>query len=458
MEVKEARRKLLVLIATIFGSAVVFLDGTIVNLALPKIAANLHVGFSAQQWISDGYLLTLSALILLGGSLGDIFGRKKVYILGLVGFGVTSLLCALAPNSVSLILARVVQGLFGALVVPGALSIINTNFPQAERGQAIGRWTAWTSAFFVLGPLLGGIILDVAIWRWIFLINLPLIAICLILALPSINESRDEGLRHIDYPGAILAALALAGVTYGLIQGPTQHWRAADIITLVAGAFMSGAFVWWEARSRDPMVKLSLFKSRNFSGSNLMTFAMYGALGGLTFALVIYLQSTMHYSSLKAGMSLLPVSIIMFAFAARVGKLSSVYGPRIFMTVGPIVAGLGIATFYFVSPGDSYWLSVLPGALLFSCGLVLTVAPLTTTVMTSVDEHSSGIASGINNAVSRAAGLIVVALLGLLGTHNFYHFSMALCAGLAIAAGFISYVVVVNPPRLAPKGQEHMVK
>ncbi len=448
MDRGENRRKLVVLVATILGSAVVFLDGTIVNLALPKIAHNLHVGFSAQQWITDGYMLTLSALILLGGSLGDILGRKKVYVFGLLGFGATSLLCAIAPTATTLIAARIIQGAFGALVVPGALSIINTNFDRSERGQAIGRWTAWTSAFFVLGPLVGGVILDIAVWRWIFLINLPLIAACLALALPSIQDSKDSQPRHVDAYGAVLAALALAGITYGLIEGPTKHWATQDIIALIAGLVLSGLFVWQESRSKDPMVKLSLFRSRNFSGSNLMTFAMYGALAGFTFALAIYLQSHLGYSSLQAGLSLLPVSIIMFFFAGRVGKLSSQYGPRLFMTAGPMIAGLGIGWLYFLHPGVSYWLGVLPGAVIFSAGLVLTVAPLTTTVMTSVDETSSGIASGINNAVSRASGLIVIAVLGLLGDQNFYHFSMALCAALAIAAGLISFTIIENP-RLA---------
>jgi EmrB/QacA subfamily drug resistance transporter len=439
----EARRKRLVLIATILGSSVVFLDSTVVNLALPKIASSLNAPFSALQWITDGYMLSLSALILLGGSLGDIFGRKKIYIGGLIGFAVSSLLCAVSVSATMLIIARVIQGIFGALVTPGALSIINTNFDRSERSQAIGQWTAWTSIFFIIGPLVGGVILGIASWRWIFLINLPLGALCLFLALPSIRESKDQNPRKVDPIGAILAALALAGFSYGLIEGPARHWPAATILSLVAGLLLSVAFIWFENRTPDPMVKLSLFKSRNFSGANVMTFAMYGALSGFTFALVIYLQTTLHYSSLKAGLSLLPVSILMFLFAGRVGRLSGRLGPRRFMTVGPIIAGLGIAAFYSLSPGDSYLLHVLPGAIIFGIGLVLTVAPLTTTVMTSVDEVNSGIASGINNAVSRAAGLIIIAGLGLLGSSNFYHFSIALCAVLAIGAGLISYLYIM---------------
>lgn len=442
------RRQLFVLIATILGTAVAFLDGTIVNLALPHIGADLHANFAALQWIIDGYLLSLSALILLGGSLGDIFGRKKVYLIGLVGFGISSLLCALAPTATVLIVVRVLQGIFGALLTPGALAIINTNFPKELRGQAIGRWTAFGSLAIVVGPLAGGLILAVASWRWIFLINLPIILACIAFALPSIEESRDERPRRVDVPGASVAALALAGITYGLIQGPTSHWRADALGALLVGMVSAVYFVRLERSSQDPMVELKLFKSRNFTGSNLMTFAMYGALSGFTFALVIYLQTKMGYSSLAAGFSLLPVSVLMFFLAGRVGKLAGRFGPRLFMTVGPITSALGMASLYFLAPGNSYWLHVLPGAILFGVGLVLTVAPLTITVMSSVSDASSGIASGVNNAVARVAGLLVIAVLGLLGTNHVYQFAIALSAALALVSGSLSFVVIRNviPP------------
>lgn len=445
-EAVEKRRQLIVLIVTVLGSTVVLLDGTIVNLALPKIASSLHANFSTLQWITDAYLLSLSALILLGGSLGDIFGRKKIYLIGLVGFGISSLLCALAPSALFLLTARFVQGIFGALLVPGALSIINTNFPTRVRGRAIGQWTGWLSIGTVLGPLVGGLILSIASWRWIFLVNIPLVVVCYILAVPSINETRDNETRHVDVKGASLAALALGGITIGLIEGPVQHWAFGPVLALLAGCLLAVGFVLFEARKKDPLVRLSLFRSRNFSGSNLMTFALYGALSGFIFALVIYLQTTMGYSSLQAGFSLLPVSVLMFFFAGRVGKLSATYGPRRFMTVGPIIVAVGIASLYRLQPGASYITGVLPGALLFSAGMVLTVAPLTITVLASVSEHDSGIASGINNAVSRAAGLIVVAFLGLLGATNFYHFSMALCAGLAFLAGVTSFLIIEKVP------------
>lgn len=434
------RRLFLVLTATILGSAVVILDGFIVNLALPKIAKDLHISFSGLQWIVDGYTLSLSSLILLGGSLGDLFGRKRVYLTGLVGFGVSSLLCAIAPNGVSLIGARIIQGIFGALLVPGGLAIINTNIDRADRGQAIGRWTAWTSMAIVLAPLVGGTILNVTSWRWIFLVNIPLIILCLLFALPSVQESRSTRTKHIDVQGSVTAALALAGLTYGLIEGPATHWVPWTIAGLGTGLVSAIAFIDIERRVKYPMVNLSLFRSRNFTGSNLMTFCMYGALSGFTVSLVIYLQQRVGYTSLQAGLTTLPTSIIMFLFAGRIGKVSGRLGPRRFMTIGPILMGVGMASLFFLQRGDSYVLHILPGVLLFAAGLAMTVAPLTTTVMTSVDEDQSGIASGINNAVSRAAGLIVVAVLGLLGATHVYHFSIVLCAALAVFAGVISFV------------------
>ena len=441
------KRQRLTLLATIIGSGIVILDGTVVNLALPHISSSLHASFADLQWITDGYLLSLSALILLGGSLGDIFGRKKMYLLGLVGFGAASLLCGLSPNSTTLILTRLVQGVFGALLVPGGLAIINTNFPLKERGAAIGSWSAWSAVFAALGPLLGGYILDIASWRWIFLINVPLVAVCYVLGQASIRDSRDENPRRVDVLGASTATLALAGITYGLIEGPPRHWSAMAWVPLTLGFLLSVVFVYWERMSKDPMVKLDLFRSRNFTGSNLMTFMMYGALGGFIFALVIYLQTHLHYSSIKAGLSLIPLTILLVVFSKRVGRLSAKHGPRIFMTVGPTIAGIGVLSLLRLQDTSGYFTAVLPGVVLFAAGVTLMVAPLTTTVMTSVSDASSGIASGINNAVSRVAGLIVVALLGLLGSDEFYKFAIYLCGGMAITAGILSWLIIQNPPK-----------
>ena len=439
------RRQLFALIATIAGSGIVILDGFVVNLALPNIAHDLHASFSGLQWIVDAYLLSLSALILLGGSLGDIFGRKRTYIVGLIGFGVSSLMCGLAPNLTMLILLRVIQGLFGALLVPGALAIINTNIPIKLRGLAFGRWTAWSGITAVLGPLLGGYLISVASWRWIFFINVPLIIVCVIMAAANIDETKDSNPRKVDISGATLAAAALAAITYGLIEGPVKHWSRGTVAILVTGVILGVLFYFVEAHSKDPMLKLNLFKSRNFSGVNITTFSMYGGLAGFLFVLVIYLQTTLGYSSIKAGASLMPVSVMLLLFSSRVGVLAHKFGPRLFMTFGPLTSAIGMFSLVRLGHGDRYLTDVFPGVFLFALGLAITVAPLTITVMNSVRESESGIASGINNAVSRVAGLIVVAVLGLLGAGQVYRFGIILCASMLAAAGIISYVLIRNP-------------
>jgi EmrB/QacA subfamily drug resistance transporter len=430
--------------AVIIGSGVVFLDGSVVNLALPKMAELLHAGFSDQQWIVDGYLLTLSALILLGGSMGDILGRKKIYMWGVVGFGIASLFCSVAQNTEMLIVARIIQGIFGAMMIPGALALINTNFPSNLRGKAIGTWTAATSAIIAAGPLVGGYLIDALSWRWIFIINVPLLLLVIWLGLPSIKESKSVNKRSIDLVGAGLAVVALGGLTYGLIEGPVTHWGWLPVTALVVGAVAAGLFVWCERKRRDPMLPLRLFGSHNFTGVNITTFAMYGALGGFFFILTIYLQTTLHYSSIAAGLATLPVSIILIFLSRRVGAVADKLGPRWFLTGGPILAGLGILLLLPLGPGSEYLWHVLPGILLFGLGLAATVAPLTTTVLASVEEGDSGIASAVNNAVSRVSGLIVVALLGLFGAGQAYPFAVLLCGGLAIVAGILSALLIRN--------------
>jgi EmrB/QacA subfamily drug resistance transporter len=438
-------KRTLALTATIIGSGMVVLDGYVVNLALPSMKSSFGAQFSDMQWIIDGFLLSLSSLILIGGSLGDIFGRKKLYLIGLWGFVAASLLCALSPNINFLIAARVLQGVFGALLVPGGLAIINTNFPKEERGRAIGRWSAWLSVVVPIGPVVGGYIIKVSSWRWIFLINLPLGLVCGYLAGRYFAESKDQESRQVDYGGALMAAGLLAGITYGLIRGPGSHWDAVSIVSLAAGLTLAAIFFRYEQRNKDPMVRLNLFKSRNFSGSNLMTLLMYGALGGFSFILPIYLQTKMGYSAFIAGLSMLPVSLLLLMLSSRMGALSSKYGPRFFMTAGPAVTTLSIVLLLDYSPGDGFVTFLLPRTFLFGIGMALLVAPLTATVMASVEDRYSGIASGINNAVARVGGLIVVALLGLAGTGDTYKFSLILCAVLTAAAAISSYLMIRSP-------------
>ncbi len=439
------RKQLFTLIATIIGSGVVILDGSVVNLALPHIGRDLGGGFAAMQWIVDGYLLTLSALILLGGSLGDIFGQRRVYFTGLIGFGVASLLCGLAPNAGVLVGMRLVQGVFGALLVPSALAIINTNFPPDMRALAIGRWTAFSAVVTAVGPLIGGYLVDVASWRWIFFLNIPLLVATVVLARLGMAEHIGDRTRRIDVVGATLAIVGLGGLTYGLIEGPIRQWSVVAGGPLVAGLILLVVFVYYEGRAKDPMLKLDLFRSHNFTGANITTFSMYGALGGFFFALGIYLQTVGGYTALQAGAAFLPITVVMFFLASRAGAWSAKYGPKMFMTAGPLLSAVGIALLVGLKAHPNYLTSVLPGVTVFALGLALTVAPLTSTVMGSVRMGDSGIASGVNNAISRVAGLVVIALLGLFGAAGSYQFGAILCAVLAALAGVISYFVIRNP-------------
>jgi EmrB/QacA subfamily drug resistance transporter len=410
----DASIKRLTLIACIVGSGITLLDGTVVNVALPTIQRALGGGLAAQQWVINSYLLTLGSLILVGGSLGDLYGERRVFALGVSGFGVASVACALAPSINALVIARAVQGIAGALLVPSSLAVIVNTFSESERGAAIGSWTAWGAIAGVLGPLAGGELLAIGSWRWIFLINVPLVILCLSLILYAIPPSapRERAGRRVDFPGALLCVAGLGGPVFALIEQPRLGWSSpAVVIPLIAGVAFMSMFVWWESRARDPMLPLGLFKRRNFSAGNIETFAMYAGLAILFFFLILFLQQIGGYSPLKSGLAMLPVTVIMFVLSRRFGALADRFGPRFFMGAGPLVGACGLLLFQRVGSEVDYVTEVLPGLLVFALGLSMTVAPLTAAVLSGM-ETQAGIASGVNNAIARVAGLLGTAAVG----------------------------------------------
>ena len=409
-----APRKRLILLAAIMGSFVAGLDATVVNVALPAVERDLGGGLAGQQWVSNGYLLALGALILIGGSLGDVFGERRVFSIGVAGFGAASLLCALAPSIEALVAARVLQGIFGALLAPSALAVIVAAFPANERGAAIGSWTAWSGIATVIGPFVGGYLIDAGSWRWIFAINVPFVIATLVIVAVAIPAPEPGGVRRrVDWTGAALCAVGLAGPVYGLIRQPEDGWAAPLVLgPILGGVAILALFLWHERRSADPMLPLGLFRRRNFAVGNLQTLAMYGGLSITFFFLVLYLQQVAGYDALQAGLATLPPTVVMFLLSKRFGALSDRFGPRLFMGFGPLVAAAGLAWFLRMGADVDYAVDVLPGLLVFSVGLAMTVAPLTMTVLADADEHNAGIASGINNAVARVAGLLAIAALG----------------------------------------------
>jgi EmrB/QacA subfamily drug resistance transporter len=402
---------------------VVTVDSTVVNVALPAIADDLGGGLAGQQWTSNAYLLTLSSLILIGGSLGDIFGERRMFMLGVGGFGVTSLFCALAPTIELLVIARALQGVFGALLTPAALATIVATFPPDERGRAVGTWTAWGGIGTVLGPLIGGQLVDTASWRWIFAINIPVVLITLFLVTQVMAGGRPRRAdARIDFVGAALCAGGLAGITYGLIEQPRNGWGSIGVwLPLAAGALLFASFVVWEWRSSHPMLPLSLFRRRNFAIGNIETFSMYAGLGLLFFFLVLYLQQVAGFTAVEAGTTTLPVTATMFLLSGRFGALADRYGPRFFMGFGPLIAATGLALFLRVDADVDYLTELLPALLVFALGLSMTVAPLTATVLADADESNAGIASGVNNAIARVASLMAVAALGAVVAAQFTH-------------------------------------
>jgi len=439
-----------VLLATVLGSGVAFLDGTIVNVALPAIADDLDAGLGDLQWVLNAYLVTLSAFVLLGGSLGDRFGRKRVFMLGLLGFTSASLLCGLAPNVEVLIGARAVQGLGAALLVPGSLAILSATFHPEDRAAAVGAWSGLGGVAGAVGPFVGGWLIDAVSWRVAFLVNVPLAA-SVVVASRHVPETKAGGEQHLDLLGALTASAGLALSTYGLIESRLG-------IGLV-GLTVLAVFVAVEARSRAPMLPLTLFRNRQFSGANLTTLAVYAALGGAFFLLVLQLQVALGYSALEAGSALLPVTLLMLGLSARAGAIAQRIGPRLPMTVGPVGVAVGLLLWTRVDAGATYAGAVLPGALVFGLGLACTVAPLTATIMASADEEHLGAASGVNNAIARIGGLLAVAVLPLVigldtagspaALDGAVDDAMVIAAGLALIGGLVALVTVRTASKVA---------
>ena len=445
-----------VLAATVLGSGIAFLDGTVVNVALPAIGEEFDASMAGLQWTVNAYLVTLSALLLLGGSLGDRYGRRAVFIAGLGLFTAASLLCGLAPTLPLLVLARTVQGVGGALLVPGSLSIISASFHPDDRGRAIGAWSGLSGVSSALGPFVGGWLIDSVSWRLVFLVNVPLAAIAVWIAWRHVPETRAaaaadgdgtdaaEVAAPIDVPGALLATLGIGAVSYAAIeQGST------GIVAGVLGAIALVAFVWVESRQRAPMVPLSLFRIAQFTGANLTTFAVYAGLGGALFLVVLRLQVSLGYSALEAGAAMVPFTVLMLLLSPTAGQLGRTLGARLPMTVGPIVAGVGLLMMGGIAPGDDYLGGVLPSVLVFGLGMSITVAPLTAAVLGSVEERRVGVASGINNAVARLAGLLAVAALPALAgidtaesvaasLDSGFGTALQICAALCVVGGLVA--------------------
>ncbi len=423
------RRQRLILAACVLGSAVVFLDTTVVNVALPALRAELDAGLATQQWVVEAYLLTLGSLLLVGGALGDVLGRRRVYAGGLAGFAVTSGLCALAPNAVLLVGARALQGVAGALLVPSSLAIISGAFPPGVRGRAIGLWTAWTGIAMVVGPPIGGLLVDEVSWRMIFVMNVPLVAGALWLVARVVPDLAPTGGR-VDALGGVLCTVGLGGPVLALIEQPTRGFGDPLVaIPLVLGLVALGLFVAHQRRTAHPMMPLGLFTSRSFAAANVATLCFYAGLLATTFLVVVFLQQVAGYGAFAAGLALLPVSLVMFFLSPRFGALGDRVGTRALMAAGPGVASLGLVLMLLRLDRDiAYATDLLPAVLLFGLGLSMTVAPLTTTALATVDPAHAGVASGVNNAVARVAGLVSIAVVGVAVSAAF---TGALADGLA---------------------------
>jgi EmrB/QacA subfamily drug resistance transporter len=457
-----SRRQRLTLIAAILGSGVATIDGSIVNVALPSIERDLGGGLAAQQWVSNAYLLTLGSLILIGGSLGDIYGERRVFAIGVAAFGVLSVACASAPSIGVLLVARALQGAAGALLTPSSLAVIVAAFSRAERGAAIGSWTAWGAISSIIGPLAGGWIVDNASWRWIFAINVPVVVLTLVLIFVAVPAASGAKQRKVDVLGAVLCVVGLGALVFALIEQPHYGWTSPVIFTpLALGAASFIAFIAYERRVAEPMLKLELFRRRNFSAGNVETLCMYAGLAILFFFLVIFLQEVAGYSAIRSGLTTLPVTVVMFALSRRFGALADRYGPRLFMAAGPLIAAAGILLLLRTGIKTSFLTDLLPALLVFALGLSMTVAPLTAAVLADADEGDAGIASAINNAIARVAGLIGVSVIGVVVASTLahdtfsrdgasvraFHEAIIICAALVASGGVIGTLGIVNPRR-----------
>lgn len=454
-----------VVAVTVLGSGIAALDATVVNIALPTIGREFHTGVSALQWVMSGYTLTLAAFLLIGGSLGDRYGRRRVYLSGVVWFALASAACGFAPNAVFLIITRLLQGIGAALLTPGSLAILEASFRPEDRGRAIGAWSGLGGVATAAGPLLGGYLIAAASWRWIFFINLPVAAAVIALGARHVPESRDRtATGRLDGTGALTCVVFLSGITFGFIEASALGWSSPAVLAMTAvGIAGLAAFLAREHRAASPMLPLQVFAERQFAATNAVTFIVYAALTGATFLLPTELQVVSGYSPLASGLALLPLTFIMLALSARSGKLASRIGPRLQMSAGPVVVGVGFALLTQATRGSSYLSYVLPAVIVFGLGLAITVAPLTTTAMSSAPAEHSGIASAVNNDVARFGGLLAVAVLpalaGITGTVYLHPEQLAagfrtavlIAAGLCAAGGLLAAVTITNPAPAPPR-------
>jgi EmrB/QacA subfamily drug resistance transporter len=443
-------RRTRVLVVAIVVSFIAFLDGAVINVALPSLAAELGGGLALQQWAVDAYLLTLGSLILLAGSLSDSFGRLRIIRIGLYGFAATSVLCALAPDGIVLVIARGLQGAAGALLVPSSLALIISTFPHDEQGRAIGRWTAWTTAAFLVGPLFGGVLVDLVSWRLAFWINVVPIAVVLVIMRALGRDEPNPNRERIDWIGAVLGIIGLGGTVFALIEEGRFGWGSPMVfVPLGIGLVALIAFVLWERRTPQPMLPLGLFRTRNFAAGNLATIFIYASFALGPFVMTIFLQETGGFSATLAGLATLPPTVMLVFLGSWFGGLSTRFGPRIFMTLGPIIVAVGYVLTLAVQPELNYWTQFLPGIIVVGVGMAMTVAPLTSAILGAVDPARGGIGSAVNNAVARIAGLVAIASIGVIVGSQLdvdgYHRSAIAAAGFLIVGGVVSWLGIRNP-------------